>query len=178
MLSWLPLVLGLLGLASYDRSKQGTPAAANPAANAKRPLFRSAVSAAPKRPVAPAPPHEQAAVDAAVNQAIKEELQNQAAAANAPPAPAAARSSKPKPKTQTARAKPGAPPAAASPAKRAAMQLRVYLQATHDFGSKAKPSVDVKDSQRGMGGGLKPDGIVGPKTRARAKALGVPLPTS
>jgi murein L,D-transpeptidase YcbB/YkuD len=73
----------------------------------------------------------------------------------------------------TAPAAPAAKPI--SPSTAAAQQLRDYLTSTHDFGSKAKPSATVKKLQAQMGG-LTADGIVGPKTRARASALGVTLP--
>jgi len=59
----------------------------------------------------------------------------------------------------------------------AAVALRDYLSGTGDFGSRAKPSHTVANFQRDMGK-LKNDGIVGPKTRARAQSLGVTLPTA
>ena len=58
----------------------------------------------------------------------------------------------------------------------AAVALRDYLKRTRKFGSKKNPAPEVKAAQADMGG-LTVDGIVGPKTRARAKALGVTLPT-
>ncbi len=62
-------------------------------------------------------------------------------------------------------------------AKQAAASLKDYLTNTGDFGSKAQPSQNVKSFQTQMGG-LVNDGIVGPKTRARAQALGVSLPSA
>jgi hypothetical protein len=66
---------------------------------------------------------------------------------------------------------------AVNPQKQAAVNLGQYLALSHDFGSKAHPSSTVKASQAAMGG-LTADGIVGPKTRARALALGVELPAA
>jgi hypothetical protein len=60
--------------------------------------------------------------------------------------------------------------------KRAARLLRSYLVASKDFGSRRKPSRRVAKYQRAMKK-LKADGIVGRKTAARAKQLGVTLPS-
>jgi len=61
-------------------------------------------------------------------------------------------------------------------AKRAASGLKSYLEKTSDFGSDNHKSSNVKTFQAAMGMGSDAIGIVGPKTRARAKALGVTLP--
>ena len=59
----------------------------------------------------------------------------------------------------------------------AAGALRDYLSRPGaQWGSKGKPSAAVQHAQKTMGGGIKADGIYGPATRARAKALGVSLP--
>ncbi|UCC72286.1 MAG: hypothetical protein JSV86_18255 [Gemmatimonadota bacterium] len=58
--------------------------------------------------------------------------------------------------------------------KKAAKGLQAYIQKGGNPGTRAKPSASVKVYQALMGG-LKADGIVGPKTRARAAALGYPL---
>lgn len=58
----------------------------------------------------------------------------------------------------------------------AATGLRAYLVRTGDFGTREHPSFAVENAQRAMGGGLTADGIVGPKTAARALVLGVVLP--
>jgi hypothetical protein len=47
--------------------------------------------------------------------------------------------------------------------------------AKNNRGTKGKPSVQVSEAQRGMGG-LSADGIYGPGTRQRAATLGVSLP--
>lgn len=60
-------------------------------------------------------------------------------------------------------------------ARDAALYLRDFLKRTRRYGSKKAPVQEVKDAQRDMGG-LVIDGIVGPKTRARAKQLGTTLP--
>jgi len=57
----------------------------------------------------------------------------------------------------------------------AARTLRAYILKTGDFGT-VKPSAKIRTLQKGMGGGLKPDGIVGPLTRSRSLVLGVELP--
>lgn len=56
-----------------------------------------------------------------------------------------------------------------------ALALRNHLESGGSRGTKAAPSAAVKASQLGMGGGLVPDGQYGPKTQARASALGVTL---
>lgn len=66
-------------------------------------------------------------------------------------------------------------PANTTANKDAATGLKAYLTKTNSFGSKAKPDATVKSYQTKMGG-LVNDGIVGPKTRARAQALGAVLP--
>jgi hypothetical protein len=93
----------------------------------------------------------------------------------APPAPVS------RPAAVVQRQPASKPPAhAAAPAPTTAPQvaaeaLAVYLRRTNDFGSKKKPSAEVKAHQRDMGK-ISADGIVGPKTRARAHDLGVTLP--
>lgn len=59
----------------------------------------------------------------------------------------------------------------------AAIALRDYLTNSGSFGSKANPDRNVAQYQKDMGK-LDNDGIVGPKTRARAHVLGVTLPTA
>lgn len=69
-------------------------------------------------------------------------------------------------------------PATAAPSirtpKQAAQALRSFLLLSKRFGTVADRPQQTKDAQREMG--VEPDGIVGPKTRAAAKALGVELP--
>lgn len=55
--------------------------------------------------------------------------------------------------------------------KQAAADLKNYLAQGGNPGSKGNPSSYVKAAQHDMGG-LTADGIMGPKTKARAKALG------
>ncbi len=74
-------------------------------------------------------------------------------------------------------AKPTAKPSTKPTPKDSAAALGKYLTRTKDFGTKAKPSATVKQYQTYMGG-LQNDGIVGPKTRARAQALGTTLPVA
>lgn len=59
--------------------------------------------------------------------------------------------------------------------KEAAEALRIYLAETKSWGWKGRPDPTVKRSQSLMGG-LTADGIYGPKTRTRAKELGVNIP--
>lgn len=67
-------------------------------------------------------------------------------------------------------------PSPPSPQVRAAQLLAVHLaQSGANFGSAGNPNTFVGTFQTAMGG-LTADGIVGPATRARAKALGVELP--
>jgi hypothetical protein len=59
--------------------------------------------------------------------------------------------------------------------KEAASELGTYLRGGGSKGSKGAPSAAVKQAQTDMGG-LAADGLYGPATRARGKALGVTLP--
>lgn len=102
-------------------------------------------------PAAQAP--EQAAVDAAMAQVVRDTLT-------------------PKP----------APPPAAAPAaarkrspKDAAKALLRFVLDTGRFGSKQDRPQQIRDAQRDMG--LPADGIIGPKTRAAAAKHGVALPS-
>lgn len=66
---------------------------------------------------------------------------------------------------------PPSQPVAAHAPREAAEALYVYVSAPHsDLGSKKKPSAHVREAQRDMKQ-LTADGIYGPKTRARIKAL-------
>lgn len=60
--------------------------------------------------------------------------------------------------------------------KSAAMQLLAFLVATKRFGGGSDRPNEIKDAQTDLG--VKPDGIVGPVTRAAAAAVGVTLPRS
>lgn len=66
-------------------------------------------------------------------------------------------------------------PSGRSP-KTAALQLLAWLKATRRFGGGSDRPNEIKDAQTDLG--VKPDGIVGPKTRAAAAAVGVDLPRS
>lgn len=92
---------------------------------------------------------QQAAVDAAVSQAIREDDRK------AMPLPAPA-------------------PAGSRTPKQAAGELQQFLIKTGRFGSKKDHPAEVIAAQRDLG--VKPDGIVGPKTRAAARKQGVALP--
>jgi hypothetical protein len=106
-----------------------------------------------------------------------------------PKAQPSAAASKPKPSAAKPAPAPPLPPAIAAlkPAppppsldvpvsehspKEAAEALWIYLQGPNpDRGHKGAPSEIVRAAQKDMAGGLKADGIYGPKTAARAKAL-------
>lgn len=60
--------------------------------------------------------------------------------------------------------------------KTAALQLLAWLKATRRFGGGSDRPIEVKELQEDLG--VAPDGIVGPKTRAAAAAVGVNLPRS
>lgn len=90
-----------------------------------------------------------------------------AAAAPAPSLPPAIAELKPAPAPP-----PIDVPVAEHSPKEAAEALWLYLQQPNaNKGHKGAPSEIVRDAQKDMGGGLKPDGIYGPKTATRAKQL-------
>lgn len=101
-----------------------------------------------KDPVTAAQAPAQAAVDAAVSRAIREEH----------------------PAAQPA----AAPEASSRSAHDAAVALQKFLLKTGRFGTLKDRPQEVKDAQRDMG--LKPDGIVGKRTRTAAAKQGVALP--
>lgn len=123
--------------------------------------------------VLPAPPQEQAAVDAAMAQVVKEHH----AIRTDPYAPPQA-SPKPAPPM------PMPPPeltAEQQKQRAAAQKLLAFLIKTgrfgtlaHDTKSKKDRPAEIKEAQRVLR--VSPDGIVGPKTRAAAAAVGVALP--
>lgn len=102
---------------------------------------------------------DQAAVNAAVSQAIREEIAKNAGE----PLPAAIVNAPPPTPTEVVR----------SP-KQAAQELRAFLLRTGRFGTLKDRPEEVKAAQRDLG--LTDDGIVGPRTRAAAKSQGVTLP--
>jgi hypothetical protein len=124
------------------------PAAAAPVA-AKQPIIIDHPDAGPGDDAG-----KQAAVDAAVSHAIRADEARPAPQAPMPlPAPA---------------------PAGARDPKKAAGDLQQFLIKTGRFGSKKDRPAEVIAAQRDLG--VKPDGIVGPKTRAAAAKAGVALP--
>lgn len=174
----LPLLLLALGLGSLksDATPHKPPAPPPPPPNnskrpkpgsgshgaAAAPQQQRAAAPAPKKPApSPLPEHEQAAqqaaVDAVARQVVKEITEPSKAQAQAAPTP---RLTIDVPRRN---------------ARDAAEYLKEFLQRTHAYGSKKKPVTEVKDAQRDMGQ-LAVDGIVGPKTRARAAQLGAKLP--
>lgn len=179
MTHYLPMLLMFLAASSRTSSSSsaaattpkpsGSAVRAKPAAAVKpKPAATKPASKAPAKPaVKPPATAEEAAAQAAVNavivDAIKRQVDTGVAMAQAAPAPA-----------------PAAKPALTidvpkrSPAD-AAAALRDFLRRTRKYGSKKAPVPEVKAAQADMGS-LTVDGIVGPKTRARAKALGVTLP--
>lgn len=171
------LLLGSLrgkGAANSGTGPQPTPPPGGPLPPRPRPKLDYGPAYAPKptprapdygKPYAPVPvtiehpdvtpatqdAGKQAAVDAAVSQAIR--------------ADDAARRPMPLP--------PPEPEGARTP-KQAAGELQQFLIKTGRFGSKKDRPAEVIAAQRDLG--VKPDGIVGPKTRAAARKQGVALP--
>lgn len=132
----------------------------------------SHASVTPRRVVTAADEAQaRAAANAAVALAVKTELARQAAEAKDNLRKVASKPSAAKP-TLVSTTNTGTP---AREPKAAARALRDFLVATQRFGSTADRPNEIMDAQADMGG-LKPDGIVGPKTRARARALGFTLP--
>lgn len=177
MTHYLPMLLMFLAASSTRRSSSPPPAAAAPSSavrvsppKASMPAPKPAAAKPKASPAAakvtPPKTAEEAAAQAAVNAVIVDAIKRQVdtgvsmAKAQAQPAAAAPRMTIDVPKR--------------SP-KDAAEALRDFLRRTRKYGSKKAPVPEVKAAQADMGG-LSVDGIVGPKTRARAKALGVTLP--
>lgn len=178
MTHYLPMLLMFLAASSRTSSSSSSSAAATPkpfggntvrakpAATKPKPAATKPAGKTPAKPaVKPPATAEEAAAQAAVNavivDAIKRQVDTGVAMAQAP-APAAA---KPALTIDVPKRNP----------QDAAMALRDFLRRTRKFGSKKSPVPEVKAAQADMGG-LSVDGIVGPKTRARAKALGATLP--
>lgn len=175
MTHYLPMLLMFLAASSRTSSSSSAAPAPKPsgaarvtkpaAAKPKPPPPRQASKAPAKQVVKPPATAEEAAAQAAVNAVIVDAIKRQVdtGVAMAQPAPAA----------------PAKPALTIDVPKRspadAAAALRDFLRRTHKYGSKKAPVPEVKAAQADMGS-LTVDGIVGPKTRARAKALGVTLP--
>lgn len=109
---------------------------------------------------------------------VPKQAQPSAAAKPKPPAPA------PLPPALAELKPPAAPPSLDVPVsehspKEAAEALWLYLNGPNpDRGHKGNPSEIVRAAQRDMAGGLKADGMYGPKTAARAQQLtGKAFPT-
>lgn len=117
-----------------------------------------------------ATPEEQAAIDAAVSEAIRAGMPKPIDANPEYAAPPSSSSSTPDPPPFPAEL---APPSS-SAAKDAAGSLLAFLIKTRRFGSTKDRPAEVLAAQRALG--VKPDGIVGPSTRAAAAKLGVALP--
>lgn len=123
--------------------------AAKPAAPVAQPIIIDHPDAGPGDDAG-----KQAAVDAAVSHAIRADEARPVPQAPMPlPAPA---------------------PAGTRDPKQAAGELQQFLIKTGRFGSKKDRPAEVVAAQRDLG--VKPDGIVGPKTRAAAAKVGVALP--
>lgn len=164
--------------------KPTQPTAAARGSTPRQPPKPGGGPVAPPFPSASSPQaHErQAAVNAAVANAIKHGGATSHAPASArnampqsgprpTPPPAAAAASKPSPAADVEVTDANAPHVVA------ALALAEYLKKNPtNFGTKAKPDAMVKKLQTAMGN-ITADGIVGPMTTARAQALGVTLPT-
>jgi hypothetical protein len=149
------------------------PAKAPTAAKASSSSARAAPRAAPaaaakKQPIKPPATAEEAAAQAAVNAVIVDAIKRQVDAGVAMAQAPAAQPAQPTKPAMTIDVPKRSP-------QDAAAALRDFLRRTRKFGSKKSPVPEVKSAQADMGG-LSVDGIVGPKTRARAKALGATLP--
>ncbi|HKT94684.1 MAG TPA: hypothetical protein VJS18_21170, partial [Paraburkholderia sp.] len=115
----------------------------------------------------------QAAVDAAVSQVVRDE-RAQKAMATTPPAPAPAPAPIITPPPAPAPKETTIPDVQPRTPSEAASALLGFLIKTGRFGIPTDRPKEVYDAQRDLG--VKPDGIVGPLTRAAAKKVGVALP--
>jgi murein L,D-transpeptidase YcbB/YkuD len=173
---FLPLILLILFAGLSKRGGGGDGASSsrlpsNPAANAQSGIARPASTSTAELAA------RQAAVDAAVTAAIREEqgraakVETQAAKVDAKAAVDALRAKVDE--TSTLPKDEGVTVAKREP-KQVAQALAAFLTATHRFGSKTDPVDEVKAAQGELG--LKADGIVGPATRTACAKLGVKLP--
>lgn len=121
---------------------------------------------------------EQAAIDAAVSEAIRQSTRQPIdATVVAPQAPANPEYALPGPPSSSAHVPPPFPSSSASSsagAGPAAQKLLAFLIRTGRFGSAKDRPEEVREAQRAFG--VKDDGIVGPSTRTAAKRAGVALP--
>lgn len=170
----LPILLLALGLGSTRSAAAAAPKpkpAPPPPAPKPKPKPAQPIRTDPYAPpkpkpqpkaAAPSPPltEEQASQRAAVNAVVSQVVKEMTAS------PAKAQAQEPPRVVIDVPRRSG---------KDAAEYLAEFLGRTHRYGSKKKPVQEVKDAQRDMGS-LAIDGIVGPKTRARAAQLGVKLP--
>lgn len=164
----IPIALLVLGAYSQRKQQQAAPPApAAPRAVPRQPPPPAARKAA-KPPAAtghpdvmPAPASAQAAVDAVMQRVVAETLPPGAIVQQAKPAAAPP---------------PVAPedPDALARQQTAAKRLLAFLVKTGRFGNKADRPNEVRQAQAELN--VTPDGIVGPKTRAATKAVGVALP--
>jgi murein L,D-transpeptidase YcbB/YkuD len=144
------------------------------------------VTHAPEHPnVIPAPPEAQAAVDAAMSQVVRDLQTSELPQPSSTRAPADALRDPFTPPT-AAKLSEAEPKFATSTSQLVAMQtaaakkLLAFLIKTgrfgtlaHDPGPKDRPR-EIKEAQAALG--VTQDGIVGPKTRAAAAAVGVAIP--
>ena len=169
----LPLALLVFGLRALKNQQAITP----PAPQQQRTQPRAAPRAAPKPgPVSSAakaaPPKyadddpSQAAVNAAVATAVREEISRNAG----PGVPASVIEPPPMPETSTA----AAPAEVVRSPMQAAKDLASFLKKTGRFGSSRDRPAEVRAAQRDLK--VTDDGIVGPKTRTAAQRAGVTLP--
>ena len=174
----LPLALLFLSLGGRaSTSTQPPPAAPKPKPKPKPGQPAAAIKAA-----APAMRQKLFKRDQKASAAVKPQTEEQAreqAAVNAAVANMVNELSTSKAQAQAAVQQPAKPVVSIDVpprnARDAAAYLRDFLKRTRKYGSKKSPVQEVKDAQRDMGG-LSIDGIVGPKTRGRAKQLGTTLP--
>lgn len=183
--------------ARVQATRRPTDRRAMPASQAA-PARRTEVQHAPEHPdVIPAPPEAQAAVDAAMADLVKklEQREMQAPQPTGPGTSSVSRTPYNVPAPASVLRDPfvPTPPTEADPIrpatsvtdmlamqKQAAKDLLAYVLKTRNFGTEKQRPPEIVRLQQQMGMQLEPReaGILGPKTRARAKELGVAIPRS
>ena len=164
--AFIPLGLLFLGLKTTGARAAPAlkPAAAKPAAAkpaAKKPAAKKPAAPTSARPSSAPKTESDGAAQAAVNAAVSDAIRQEIARNAGQPLPAAVVSTP-------------APAEVVRSPRQAALDLATFLRQTGRFGTLKDRPEQTKSAQRDLG--VTDDGIVGPRTRAAAQKVGITLP--